>query len=340
MKKSLVYLPQYNQNTFLLLVTRAGSASLREFPQPAPGIVRREFTEEALAEMLEHPESVEIVLAGRVPGVTDGPYWFELIQQYNSEFGLINGVGGPATRRDVAQVVPLDHEAEATFIRLQLDALTWLFRREPENFFSEKDIHASFDARCRGHFGTAFPLGSMSGIDLFRHEYNTIWRYRRANGFRERYSTEGVAGSVDFAVLDRGFVEANSMIVVRNKNEGYRDLLRSAAAFSPAIVAGIEFKMAIARADAGVGCAAISQLRDGMLEDCRKLAHERVPFAYVVAFSHGPEPANHLERVHQVLRSCTEEYRRLNPHGTLTVRLVTPTLETERVFGPRHRPRD
>jgi len=317
----LVYLPQYDDSTYLLYTAVGESAALRKYTEH--GYKKTPLPRAAVEAMLKDEESDCL----RQPNETveNFTYWYERIQERNLGLEAADGIAAPEGHAALEVPPALDHAEDVALVARRLDALKRRFCQTPQNFFSEADLHASFYACCRGRFGTATPLGAACSVDLFRHEYNTIWRYRRIDGFATRYVDEGTPGSLDFALLDRGFVTTHDMVTVRNKREQQRALLRQHPHLSPAIVVGIEFKMEIARSAAGVGLGRITPLKEGMLEDCRKLAHERIPHAFVVAFSHGPEPGNQ-DTVHEMLSDCITTYRGINHDGTLTVRLITPTL--------------
>jgi hypothetical protein len=90
---------------------------------------------------------------------------------------------------------------------------------------------------------------------------------------------------------------------------------------SPAILAGIEFKMAHVRTspvlqrDEG-GFAA------GMQVDARKLALEGILHAYFLGFSHGPWPSP--EEAEHIARRCREQYLAHCSGGDMRVLIATP----------------
>jgi hypothetical protein len=100
----------------------------------------------------------------------------------------------------------------------------------------------------------------------------------------------GVTGSRDkFSDLSAAFVSSNTLFAVINKLERLRSELREPN--SPrAIEVAIELKMAHVREHDTVSQGAMRRFRQGVIEDCRKLAHEAVTNSYVLAFSHGPGP--------------------------------------------------
>ena len=154
-------------------------------------------------------------------------------------------------------------------------AFAYEFVAAPLSFFCERELQATFFGQCRRKFGQATPADGGDSIDLFRHEYNTLWRYQRAgDAFSERLDGKGRAGALDFAILDRVFVTQSDRLVVINKHDQRRrDLRRSQGGkeFSSAIAVGIEFKMIHVAARNEPTEAAVRRLRRGLMEDCRKL---------------------------------------------------------------------
>lgn len=198
------------------------------------------------------------------------------------------------------------------------------FQADPLHYFSERELHGEFFGLCRGEFGMARPLGEKRDVPLFRHEYNTLWRHRRdkrGTSFETRSSTDGVAGSLDFAILNAEFVRANDLLTVINKHEPRRASRRNMA--PNALDHAIEFKMAHIREAEIVSQRALKDLHTGVMEDCRKLAHEEPRQAFMLAFSHpnGPEPNDATF----TLRQGLAEFARLWQHGSLAILLATPT---------------
>lgn len=106
-------------------------------------------------------------------------------------------------------------EAVLRLLEARIEALARTFQSQPFAFFSERELHGEFFGLCREAFGHATPHGTSVVLPLFRHEYNNIWRYQRAEpagAFTSRRSDGGRKtgpGSLDFAILRRTFVESN-----------------------------------------------------------------------------------------------------------------------------------
>ena len=202
------------------------------------------------------------------------------------------------------------------------------FQENPREYFHENDIHAKFWNLGKGEFEKAEtndeePEEAIT-IDLFRHEYNTIWRYSRKgeggdghdfNGsFKRRYwgepsagcglpkasepSVNSKAGNFDFALLNNKFVSEHDALTVINKDESLRKDLRKPdidntndlemrPVKSKAVLVGVEFKMIHFGQVKEVTKSVFKLFIDGMKGDCRKLGLEGVPYGYSVGFSHG-----------------------------------------------------
>ncbi len=65
-----------------------------------------------------------------------------------------------------------------TLLKTNIRTLVDEFCKRPNNFFHEKEIHSYFFNLCRNKFGEAKPGKSGEAVDLFRQEFNTIWRYK------------------------------------------------------------------------------------------------------------------------------------------------------------------
>jgi hypothetical protein len=130
-----------------------------------------------------------------------------------------------------------------------------------------------------------------------------------------------VTGSLDFAILNAEFVRTTNLLTVINKHEPHRVPRRGMA--SNALDHAIEFKMAHIRETKIVSQRALKDLRTGVMEDCRKLAHEEPRQAYMLAFSHpnGPAP----EDAAFMLRQGLAEFARIGQRGSLAILLATPT---------------
>ncbi len=215
-------------------------------------------------------------------------------------------------------------------LELKIAELVRRFQADPFHYFSERELHGEFFGLCRVEFGMVKPLGEECAIPLFRHEYNTFWRLRRdkrGTSFEVRSSTDGVAGSLDFAILNADFVRANDLLTVINKHEPRRALRRDMA--STALDHAIEFKMAHIREAKIVSQRALKDLRTGIMEDCRKLAHAEPRQAFMLAFSHPDGPA--LGDAEFTLRQGLAEFTRIRQRGqrgqcgSLAILLATPT---------------
>lgn len=212
---------------------------------------------------------------------------------------------------------------EATMV-----AFAYEFVAAPLSFFCERELQATFFGQCRRKFGQATPADGGDSIDLFRHEYNTLWRYQRAgDAFSERLDGKGRAGALDFAILDRVFVTQSDRLVVINKHDQRRrDLRRSQGGkeFSSAIAVGIEFKMIHVAARNEPTEAAVRRLRRGLKEDCRKLGHEAPRVAYMLAFSHSrtvADAATMMATAHDEFSRCARE-RGAPTAGDLRIAIV------------------
>lgn len=344
--RNLVYLPDVNENSFLLLTTRGEAARLRAYLGPDwCNVVPPNRTTTQVLRMLNHTDAIRLPADDVPHGRID--YWFDRVAVLNREYGLAgpplsnaetreDGAASkptrPPPRLDEAAVEPRPWTRPATDTLSALEArmrqLADAFTASPTDFFHEKELHTAFFPMCRVAFGEEAPRGAKTPVQLFRHEYDTLWRYRRSDGFANRYETEGTTACLDFALLDRGFVAGHDLYTVMNKSEPLRKRLRAAAGPSPALVVGVEFKMAIARSTAGVGVSGVTGLQEGMLADCRKLAWERIPIAYVLGFSHGPRPDS--AEAERVAEACITEFRQYNPQGDPRILVVTPELRLQR----------
>jgi hypothetical protein len=215
------------------------------------------------------------------------------------------------------------------------------FQACPWEYFHEKDLHSRFAGLCHGAFGSAKPTDRDFEVDLFRQEYDTVWRYYRAGekAFAERYAREGTTAALDFAVLSPEFVRTHEWLTVVNKDENRRASLRRANAPNPAIDIGIEFKMIHFRTTDFVQESDVTTLRKGMLEDCRKLRLEAMPFAFLIGFSHGIRPS--VAEVAQIEAACQEEYAQYNGSGSLRVMVavsgIPGTLQRSEAAGKTER---
>ena len=205
------------------------------------------------------------------------------------------------------------------------------FVERPFDYFSERELQAEFYALGRGAFGAATVTGvddARHTVSLFRHEYNTLGRYRggaKKEAFLQRYTRkgEGDVGALDFAVLERAFAETADLLTVINKDESRRQILREAVDTEqrpPILAAGIEFKMAhVSKQTAGEPTSAdLRQLEAGLLADCRKLAHERPGIAYAIAFSHTAR----IPDADELLAKARGQFTGHHPKGEVRLALV------------------
>jgi hypothetical protein len=220
---------------------------------------------------------------------------------------------------------------DITILENAIQQLVSDFYVRPHDFFHEQELHTHFYGLCREKLGTEVTSDHCE-VSLFRHEYETIWRYsRKKNKYGKRYDQgRGTkAGTFDFAILSREFVKTNSYLTVVNKDEDRRANLRTTHArdrCSPAIDIGIEFKMAHLAKSLRVRRGDVNKLSEGMLIDARKLAHERVKLGYLLGFSHGPLPSN--EQAEEITKTCRAEFETISPEGQLRILLASPDVST------------
>jgi hypothetical protein len=345
--KKLVFLPNFRPETFLLLTARRDGTCLRSFPDPRTcNVETRRYTTEQIMEMLSHSNAITISANNRVRHDWSR-HWCAEVSKLNAEYGL----PGPPSLDDAWPAVAAESTDHArTKVALgslcqqleeKIHILIEQFRVKSHDFFHEKDLHATFFALCRDAFGNAKPKGSENSLRLFRHEYDTVWRYRRANGYNDRSETVGTSACLDFALLDAAFVSTQDHHTVMNKNERNRQQLRCSYRNtiddrSPAVLIGIEFKMAIARSASRVQGGGVRALAEGMLADCRKLAMERIPCAYVLGFSHGPRPSEN--EAAQIAAACEREYLCHYSAGRIRVLVATPEFRTGCAAGSSCQP--
>ena len=197
------------------------------------------------------------------------------------------------------------------------------FQRRPREFFHERELHAHLYSLAREPLGT---LATSDGVEIhrLRYEYDSIWRYVGDDGYKARHSNAGKTCNLDFAILRDDFVKGHDHLDIVNKDETRRKEIRSQAEdedFSPAIDAAIEFKMAFVTRNPTVGPNEIGL--NAILQDCRKLAQERVRNGYILVFSHGPSPDE--RQAQEIITACNIEFAAIHPKGTLNVYVVTPT---------------
>ena len=204
----------------------------------------------------------------------------------------------------------------------KIEKLAERFKRNPTNFFHERELHSIFYQLCRNELGHARPIDVSSDIALFRQEYETIWRYKRRDNppFSQKYETEGKAGTFDFVILNKNFVESNKLLYIINKDEKRRKNIRKK--FGTIIDAAIEFKMAHIRTGDTISYSEKLNLKKGMLDDCRKCANEKLPLSVLLGFSHGPDPDEKESR--EFINEIQREFRRYNSDDELFVFIVTP----------------
>lgn len=233
------------------------------------------------------------------------------------------------------------------------------FQENPREYFHENDIHAKFWNLGKGKFGTAKtnddkPEEAIT-IDLFRHEYNTIWRYSRKgdnksqdfNGsFKRRYWGESgesgeseekensKTGCFDFALLNDRFVRNHDEFTVINKEEPLRNALRKLDLKNPtnldkrpvknkAVLVGVEFKMIHFGQVKKVTNGVFESFIDGMNADCRKLRLEGVPYAFSVGFSHGELGSDN--NVLKKMTACLDQFCDVSPDSKFRILIFTPT---------------
>jgi hypothetical protein len=203
------------------------------------------------------------------------------------------------------------------------------FNDAPSQFFHEEELHGVFFGLCRGNFPLVHTRDNHE-VHLFRHEYDTIWRYARRDPepYTERLTDRGVTACFDFALLSQGFVQQHELLTVINKHEARRLGLRQNPWWteqgpSAVIDVGIEFKMAHRRHQMDIAQGQVNALRAGMLLDARKLATERVGRAYLLAFSHGPLPNNDVAA--QILQAVVAEHVLRNDVQAVQLRALLAT---------------
>ena len=217
------------------------------------------------------------------------------------------------------------HKLLKTKIRILIDE----FCKKPNNYFHEREIHSFFFNLCQSHFGEANPKDCGTAVNLFRQEYETIWRYKRRDEipFDKKYTNVGTTGAIDFVILNEDFVKEHDLLTIINKDEKRRNIIRHENITIPAINVGIEFKMAHWRTTLSIENGAMNKLKAGLLEDCRKLAQERIPHVYTIAFSHGKRPEK--EETEDIINECKREYTKYNSKGNIHILIITPGLQSE-----------
>lgn len=233
---------------------------------------------------------------------------------------------------------------ELSLLEEKVGILIEKFLSQPYNFFHEKEIHSVFFNLCREQFGRANPNDEQIEIDLFRQEYDTIWLYRHpkkdelssSEKFSKKYESSGTTrattGVIDFVILNKDFVKNHTWLTGINKDEkGRKEIRCMDITNKPIIDIGIEFKMAHITKNKSISNSAIKNLEEGLLEDCRKLAQELIPYACVLGFSHGSLPA--LPETERLVTKCQQEYLKYNPKGKISIWMVTPQLIAEALWG-------
>ena len=165
-------------------------------------------------------------------------------------------------------------------------------------------------------------------VHRLRYEFNSIWLYIGADGYQDRHMANGNTLEIDFVLLRDAFIAENPLLTVVNKNELVRQVVRQpmvddADILSPAIQMGIEFKMAHVTDAGGIGVGQSNQLQTSMLQDCRKLAHERAVRARLLAFIHEPFPPG-APTPGEICQACIDEYEQFFPAGSIQVSIRTP----------------
>lgn len=169
------------------------------------------------------------------------------------------------------------------------------FQESPKQFFHERELHATFFGLCR-HRLPIVATKDAHQIQVFRYEYESIWKYKRSAPapYTEPLEDRGTTACLDFVVLREQFVRDHNLLMVINKDETLRSELRKKLwaddGSSRVIEVGIEFKMAHRSKNFDIKIGQINSLHNGMLLDSRKLAVERVSNGYLLGFSHGSAP--------------------------------------------------
>lgn len=191
------------------------------------------------------------------------------------------------------------------------------FKENPQNFFSEREIHCLFWEKAKDAFGSAPAREGVKAIRLLRHEYESVWRYKRKNKFEEKYSNEGSTAAFDFVVLKKSFVESNDHLTVVNKDEPKRRSLRNLDGIFDLV---IEFKMAHHRNQGKITQSQEDAYLRDMILDARKCAQEKPGTAVIIGLSHGPRPDKAgMERIYSEIQA---EFSKYNPNGKILVFLT------------------
>jgi len=203
----------------------------------------------------------------------------------------------------------------------QIVGLVEAFFKNPYTYFNECELHAEFFSRARSACGSATTRDGTE-VNLLRYEYNSFQRYVGEDQYEQPHEDKGKAARLDFALLDENLVSNHDHLTVVNKDEVRRTDLRRRIRDAK-LEAGIEFKMAHVSSTNVVQQGQLNVLKEEMLKDCRKLAHEQATVSYLLGFSHGPPPdANYAETL---ASDCIVHFREYNPDGDLRVLFTTPS---------------
>ena len=218
-----------------------------------------------------------------------------------------------------AQATPGNPEA-------QIAEIVRIFQETPYDFFSEPELHARFYSLCRDKFPT-FKTSDGKSVAAFRCQYETVWRYQRGDRFSDRYHDRGTVSTFDFVVLRRGFILYSTYLTVLNKTEPLRTEFRTPPGKDQFYTSlptqqAIELKLAHVQDKLEISEGQINRLEDRLLAACCKLAQERVPHAYIIGLSQGPQPD--WPRANSMVDACLRLYKARYPDGEISVCVATP----------------
>ena len=185
----------------------------------------------------------------------------------------------------------------AKSVKRALCLLVEEYMQNPNDFFSERELHSAFFRHAR----PLFPGYSTNdqeyrySVSCFRQEYNTTYRYKRKTSnsiddhgqtlsFQRRYENEGSPGSFDFAILAPDFIRDNPLLSVINKDERRRKALRRRV--NSRLLFAIEFKMGHIRSSLKLNASECATVIKGMKEDARKCRNESPAVSVLLGFFH------------------------------------------------------
>ena len=369
----IVYIPQCNPHSFLHLSPRAAAYRARRYWRDSQGRPLVEtvlssqdgtYTDEQVQQM------IEINLPAPRRRIEDAGFWADTIASLNKRHNLGSQVPavdlGKTTAPSVRPVQPQSSSvkrpgrvpvaptvmprpinlANQQPSNVTSPSMTWQrplhaalnqlikdFRTKGHQFFSERELHGRFFELARNALGTC-KTADGHAIHRLRAEYNSVFRYRRADGYQQRYVSEGMPLSFDFAVLHEHFVTRNDLLTVINKDETRRQSLRALMGqphlANPAMAAAVEFKMAHRSSSVDVGDGKINKLRQEMIIDARKLAQEQIRFSYLVGFAHGTSLTKRA--MESIAHDCATAFGQIWPNGRLCVVLATRDNVYQRFF--------